>query len=245
MDDKLAEALELDAAAVEGAPLLGHRIVEVAEPGDSSSSRVARELRVSQPWIETENDPITIDIELFAVCRPLYRLLIKGPEASGFIASLSEALTDFGARWAISSQLRDRACSSAGVALVVDGGDTAALVWRAGMVIGTYEPLATTLKLLTADFSEEARRTHVYARPQLLKSALSLLPGDLKSLYVPRANDFIQQATREQEEQIARKREWLKAKAAKKPTLKIGPDGVILIRPGKVPPPDPQAADND
>jgi hypothetical protein len=223
MDDKLAEALEFDAAAVAAAPLLGYGITEVGGPGDSNSSRAVQRLRVSQPRIEIENDPVTINIGLFAVCRPLDILLIRGPAASGFVTSLSEALRAFAGRWAISSQLHDRVSSSASAALVVDGGDAEALVWREGMVIGAHEPLATALKLLMADFSEQARHLYVDAQPTLLQSALRLLPEDVKSLYVPGANDFIQQAEHERHDWVARKQAWLKARA---PKFKIGPDGV-------------------
>lgn len=221
MDDKLAEALEFDAAAVAAAPLLGYGIIEVAGPGDSNSSRAVRRLRLSQPWIETENDPVTINIGLFAVCRPLDSLLIRRSAASEFVTSLSEALATFAGRWAISSQLHDRVSSSANEALVVDGGDAAALVWREGIVIGARESLAMALKLLVADFSEQARHAYVDAQPTLLQSALRRLPEDVKSLYVPGANDFIQQATREHDERMAKKRDWMKAKARK---FKIGPD---------------------
>jgi hypothetical protein len=241
MGDKLPEALEFDAAEVAEAPLLGYRIVELAGPGDSSPGGEEWQLRVSQPWIETENDPVTISIGLFAACRPLHGLLIKAPEASGFVASLPDALAAFGSRWAISSRLQDRASSSASAALAVDGGDAEALVWREGMVIGASEPLATALRLLMAGFSAEARRAHVQAQPLLLWSALRLLPGDVKSLYVPGADDFMQQAESERRERVARKQAWLKARA---PKFRIGSDGVRLIRVRDEPPPDAPGADN-
>ena len=220
MDEVLAPALELDAEAVAGSPLLGYRIVEVTLPDEDSAAEILRQLRLYQPWIEIENDPVTIDIGLFSVCRPLDDLLVEGSEESGLVTSLSEALADFSGRWAISSQLHDRVSSSAGEALVVDGGDAEVLVWREGMVVGAREPLATTLKLLMADFSEAARQKYVHGQPQLLKSALRLLPDDVKSRYVPGASGFIEQAIRELHERVASKQQRLKERA---PKLKIKP----------------------
>jgi len=216
MNDVLAPALELDAAAVAAAPLLGYRVVELAGPDDGNNTEGVRQLRVPASWIETENSPVTIDVKLFWEGRPLDDLLVKGSEASAFVPSLSEALADFGGRWAISSQLHDRVRSSPPIeALLVDGGDAEALVWREGMVIGAHEPLATTLKLLIADFSEAARRTYVYAKPQSLESALRLLPDDVRSRYVPGAAGFYQQALRESHERTVEKQRRLKAIAPK------------------------------
>jgi hypothetical protein len=211
MDETLAPALELDAGAVAAAPLLGYRVVEVAGYGG---------LRVSQPWIEIENDPVTIDLELFSGCRPLDGLLVDGSVGPGLATSVSGALADFRDRWAISSQLHDHVSLVAGEALVVDGGDAEVLVWGEGMLVGAHEPLATTLRLLMANFCEAARQKYVYARPQLLKSALSLLPDDVKSRYVPEASDFMEQALREMHELVVRKQRRLKELA---PNFKIKP----------------------
>jgi hypothetical protein len=206
MDDKVAPALELTAEAVAAAPLLGYLVVDVAGHGG---------LQVSQPWIEIENDPVTVDLELFSDCRPLDGLLFDGSVGSGFVTSLSVALADFRDRWATSSQLHDRVGLAAGEALIVDGGDAEVVVWREGMVIGAHEPLATALRLLTADFSEAARQKYVSARPQLLQSALSLLPDDVKSRYVPEAGDFVKQAHCEMHELVVRKQQRLKERAPK------------------------------
>ena len=209
MDEKLAPAaLELDAGAVAAAPFLGYRVVEVAGHGG---------LRVSQPWIEIENDPVTIDIGLFSACRPLDGLLVEGPEEPGLVTSLSDALAYFMGRWAISSKLHDRVSSAASEALVVGGEDAEVLVWREGMVVGAREPLATTLRLLMADFSEAARQKYVYADSRLLQCALRLLSDDVKSRYVPGASGFIEQAFREEHERTVRRRQWMKEKAKRNP----------------------------
>jgi hypothetical protein len=224
MDEVLAQALELDAEAVAGSPLLGYRIVEVTWPDEDDAAEILRQLRLYQPWIETENIPVTIDIDKFWALRPLADLLVDRSDASGFVTSVSEALAAFGGRWAISSQLRDRVGSSASEGLAIVGGDAEALVWREGMVIGAREPLATALKLLVADFSEAARQTYVYSKPQLLTSALALLPDEVKSRYVPGAGNFIDQAkhelTAEQHQLALKKQQILKNKA---PKLKIKP----------------------
>jgi hypothetical protein len=199
MDEVLAPALELDAEAVAGSPILGYRIVEVTWPDEDSAAEILRQLRLYQPWMETENIPATIDIDKFRALRPLADLMVDGSEAPRSVRSISGALADFGSRWAISSQLRDRVGSSASKWLAIVGGDAEALVWREGMVIGAQEPLATALKLLVADFSEAARYTYVYSNPQLLTSALALLPDEVKSRYVPGADSFIAQAWHELE----------------------------------------------
>lgn len=226
MADQLAAALELDAPAVAAAPIVGYRIDQVSAPGDGSSSQTARRLQVSQPWIEKENSPVTIDTGLFAVCQPLGWLFASGPTASGVFAPISDALADFGCRWALSSELRARANSCASSGLVLFAGDAEALVWREGIAIGAYEPLETALRLLMAGFSEQARRAHVYAQPTLLQTALRLLPEHVKSLYVPEAQDYIDQAERERHERVLLKQAWIKAQAK----WVIGPDGVTLIR---------------
>jgi hypothetical protein len=224
MDEVLAQALELDAATVAGSPLLGYRIVEVTGTDRNSPPEMLRQLRLCQPWIETENTPVTIDIEMFWAFRPLADLVVDRSEASGFVTSVSEALTDFESRWAISSLLHDRVDSSDSEGLAIVGGDAEALVWREGVVIGAQEPLATALKLLIADFSEAARQTYVYSKPQLLTSALALLPDEVKSQYVPGADNFIGQAKRELDRKrhqlVLNKQEALKSKT---PRLKINP----------------------
>jgi hypothetical protein len=197
MNEVLAPALELDAEAVSGSPLLGYRIVEVTWPDEDSADEVRRQLRLYQPWIETQNIPVTIDIDKFWALHPLTDLLVDGSEASGFVTSVSDALADFAGRWAISSQLHDRVGSSSSEGLAIVGANAEVLVWREGMVIGAQEPFATALKLLVAGFSEAARQKYVYSNPQLLTSALALLPDEVKSRYVSGADSFIDQAQRE------------------------------------------------
>ena len=109
------------------------------------------------------------------------------------------------------------------------GSDAEALVWREGIVIGAQEPLATALKLLAAGFSKTARWTYVYSNPQLLTSALALLPDRVKSRYVPGADSFIDQARRERaarsHEQAAKTQAALRKKYQKieiKPRPKSG-----------------------
>jgi hypothetical protein len=217
MDEVRASALELDAKAIAATPLLGYRIVGIARPGDGSATEVVRQLRVSQPWIEIENSPITIDIELFWACRPLTDLLADKSELVWFVKFLPDVLADFGSRWAISPQLHDRVSSSDSEGLAIVGGGAEALVWREGMVVGAPEPLATTLRLLIANFSAASRRAYVYSNSPLLESALGLLSDDMRSRYVPGAKGFIEQAAHEL---VFEKQKWLKNKALKH---KIGP----------------------
>jgi hypothetical protein len=198
MNEVLAPALELDAEAVARSPLLGYRIVEITWPDEDSAAEVRHQLRLDQPWIETENVPVTIDIGKFREFHPLTDLLVDWSDVSQFVTSVSEALADFAGRWAISSQLYDRVGSSPSEeGLAIARANAEVLVWRLGMVIGAEEALATALKLLVADFSGVARRTYVPANPQLLRSALAHLPDEVKSRYVPGAGGFIDQAQEE------------------------------------------------
>lgn len=188
MNEERATALELDAAEVAAAPLLGYWI-------QASTRATAEQARISQPWIDVVNSPVTINLKKFDLRRPLDPLLVEGSAKSAFVPSLSDALANFRERWTISAELHDRiGASTATEALRIDGGDAEALVWRDGMVIGAHEPLATTLKLLIANFSETAREKYVYAKPQILACVLKLLPDDVKSRYVPGAESFCEQA---------------------------------------------------
>lgn len=197
MDEVLAPALELDAEVVAGAPLLGYRIIEVARLDDGNAPEMPRQLQLRQPWIETENSPVTFDIEMIWMLRSFADLLMDQSEASWFMTPASEALADFEVRWAISSQLHDRVGSSASQALAIIDENIDLLVWREGMIVGAQEQLATALRLLVADFSEAARQRYAYSKPEFLISALALLPDDVRSSYVPEADRFINQATHE------------------------------------------------
>jgi hypothetical protein len=222
MDDMLASAIELVAAEVAKVPLLGYRIAQLTAPGGGNHTQAARQLWMPQRWMRNENGGWTIDVKRFWACRPLDELLVKGSAVTMPVRSLAEELADFAGRWAISSQfLHDCVRSSPPIkALVVAGGDAEALVWREGMVIGAHEPLATALRLLIADFSEAARKTYVYAQPQLLESALRLLPDDVKSRYVPGAAGFYEQALRELHQRTVERQQRLKQIA---PRIKLLP----------------------
>lgn len=225
MDKVLAQALELTAEEVAAAPLLGYRIEDL-------------EQRV-QPWIKIVDSTVNIDIEGFWRDRPLDGLLVESE--TFVIPSLVKALDDFKGRWAVSAQVQEWVGSSSPIeALFIDGGDAEALVWRGGMVIGAREPLATTLRLLFANFSEEARKAYVYASPGLLKSALSLLPDDVKSTHVPGASSFYAQACHELADQRQRKLNQMA------PKCEWGPDGRLkLIWPPRVTPTDAPSAEHD
>jgi hypothetical protein len=212
MANALAPALELDAEEVADAPLLGYWI---ERQGNQWSDRPEP---TPQRWIENANNHITINIESFRQGRPLDRLLV---DARTFkIPSLVEALVDFEQRWAVTAELLGRIpASSPGEALFIDGGDAEALVWRDGIVIGAREPLATTLRLLTKNFSKEARENYVYASPASLKSALELLPDAVKSTYVLDAESFYTEACHE----LAVERQKKLKRMA--PTSEWGPDG--------------------
>lgn len=191
-----ALAIELDAAAVAAAPMLGYQIGELILDDDSTGS--IKHLRLLQPWIESEKTAITIDVELFGECSPFDTLLGTDATTSAFVPSFSDALADLATLWDISPELHDQVQSSTpSDALFVFGGGIEALVWPDGMVIGTYEPFATALKLLIAGFSEQARRTYVYANAPALKAALDLLPAEVKANYFPEASKYSEQARRE------------------------------------------------
>lgn len=222
----LAQAIELDATAVARAPVLGYKMIDLARPDDDNKTMTVPQLMRPQPWIETENTPVTIDLKRFLRDNPLNDLMATGTAVSVVAPSLSEALADFVGRWAISSQLRDRVHSSTVKALLIDGGDAEAIVWREGMVIGAHEPLATTLQLLIGNFSEAARRTFVYAKPQSLAIALRLLPDDVKSRYVPEATSFYDQAIRELHECTVKKQRRLNTTA---PKTEWTPDGHLKL----------------
>jgi hypothetical protein len=142
--------------------------------------------------------------------------LIRARRREGVLAGGAGVWVASGKLWSDSSQLHDRVSSSASEALVVGGGDAEALVWREGMVVGAREPLATTLRLLMADFSATARRKYVYGDSRLLRDALRPLPDEVKSRYVPGASGFIEQADRESHEQSVKRRQWMKERAQKR-----------------------------
>lgn len=72
MDNVLAGALEFTAAEVADAPLPGYRIEELVTGG-----AVGQE-RLPQPWIETANVPVSINVEKFRDHRQLDQLLGNG-----------------------------------------------------------------------------------------------------------------------------------------------------------------------
>jgi hypothetical protein len=75
----------------------------------------------------------------------------------------------------------------------------------------------TLLQLLSANFSDTARRRYVYAKPTLLSQSLSLLRDSVRKRYVPNADSFVQQANRQV---VAEKQRALKQHA---PKFKIKP----------------------
>jgi hypothetical protein len=193
-----AQAIELDAKAVSEAPVLGYEI-DVTGPDDNGTGSV-RHLRLVQPWIKSERIGTTIQVDIFEEYSPFDAVLVTGTTTAADIPSFQDALADFATRWDISSQLHQRLQSSPPIdALSVSGGGIEALVWPNGMVIGAQEPLATMLRLLIANFSEEARRAYEYAD---LKAAVDALPPDVKSRYVPDASKFCAQAAHEQSVKI-------------------------------------------
>lgn len=193
--DALAPALELSAVEVAEAPLLGYWI---ENHGNTWSDRKEP---TPQRWIENVNDHPTINIECFREARPFDRLLIRARTSQ--VPSLIEAVGDFAQRWAVSRELLDQIEASSPVAaLSIHGGDTEVLVWRDGIVVGAPSPRAITLRLFTKNFSRDARREFVYAKPVLLKSVLALLPRAIRSTYVPDAHAFSRQAMAE----LARKK---------------------------------------
>jgi hypothetical protein len=192
------QAIELDAKAVYEAPVLGYEIV-VTGPDDDGTGSV-RHLRLIQPWMKSEETGTTIQVDIFEEYSPFDAVLVTGTTTAAYVPSFQDALADFATRWDISSQLHHRLQTSPPIdALSVSGGGIEALVWPDGMTIGAQEPLATMLRLLIADFSEEARRACEYAD---LQAAVDALPPDVKSQYVPDASKFCAQAAHEHSEKV-------------------------------------------
>lgn len=188
--DGLTPALELSAAEVANAPLLGYWL---QNHGNTWSDRTEP---TRQRWIERSDNRFTINIECFRRARPFDRLLVRA--RTSHVPSLLERVGDFAQRWAVSGELFDQTrASSPLAALSIHAGATEVLVWRNGIVIGAPHPLAITLRLFTKNFSQEARKDSVYAKPGLLESVLALLPQSIKSTYVPDADDYVFQANHE------------------------------------------------
>lgn len=185
--------IEMDAAAVAAAPVLGYEIGEPVRPGDVTTS--PRQLRQHRRWIVSTTSPVTIDIELFAEWTPFDALLFDGATTSTEVSSLGDEL---GKHWTISTRLSTQLDSAPPIpAVSVVGGGVTALVWADGMIIGATEPLATALNLLIEDFSQQARRAYVYADRRKLQDALDVLPADVKARHVPDADNYLTQADHE------------------------------------------------
>jgi hypothetical protein len=201
-----AVLMTLSAVEFVDVPMLGYRLRKSYRENADTVPYVP----APQRWTAVFAAAVIINLPLFDRCKP-FAQLFNSPTTSKIVASASEELAkNWQAHTTTIAQLRPQ---PAGDAVVVGGNDFQAMVWAGGALISAAGSVATALKLWIAGFSLEARKKLVYAQSTTLEEALAVFRPEVRSLYIPRADEYVTQA---KDEAICESQKQLAERAGKR-----------------------------
>jgi hypothetical protein len=187
-DDR--ELLSLGSAGLSRVPFLGYRLRE----SHLDTAETDPYIHAPQRWIAETKFQAVIDVLTFNRYQPFKRLLNQDSTSEIVTSMPPEVVTswpDDARRFGWFSH------EPSGLVAFLRGNDFQALVDDSGVRICAASTVATALRLLFDDFSQEIRARTVQARPTVLREALAVFRPEIRQRYIPRAEEYVADANSE------------------------------------------------